>query len=525
MTRREAEPLFLSTAIPYVNASPHIGFAFEAVVTDALARYHRARGRDVFFLTGTDDNSLKNVEAAENSGVATEEFVERNAEEFRRLEASLDLSFDDFIRTSKDARHFAAVDAIWNACSARGDIYEAEYSGLYCVGCEQFYSEGDLVDGLCPEHLRPPERVSERNWFFRLSRYQDALLDRIESRELRILPDTRRAEIVSFIRGGLEDFSISRSSERSRGWGLAVPGDASQVIYVWFDALTNYISALDFGSQGSLYAKYWVHNPDRIHVIGKGILRFHAAYWPAMLLSAGLPLPTTILVHGYLLTEGRKISKSLGDSADPHDLSSRFGPDVLRYYLLSQFPPANDGDFTVEQLRIVRDNDLADQLGNLVSRVAAMIDRYCDGRVPSPPAGQRTGETAFSTIAGLLEDTDSHVDAFEIDRAVRRTWDVVREANRYVVAQAPWQLARRSDDASREKLSSVLYQLVEGIRVIAAFVSPYIPSKATEIAEQFSLGAGWTRLSQDTLRWGRTAPGTPVASAPALFPKSREDVA
>lgn len=294
------------------------------------------------------------------------------------------------------------------------------------------------------------------------------------------------------------------------------------MIYVWFDALTNYISALDFASQGSLYAKYWVHSRDRIHVIGKGILRFHAAYWPAMLLSAGLPLPTTILVHGYLLSEGRKISKSLGDTADPHDLSSRFGPDVLRYYLLSQFAPANDGDFAVERLRMVRDNDLADQLGNLVSRVAAMIDRYCDGRVPSPPPSQCTDEPVFSTIFGLLEDVDRHMNAFEIDRAVRRTWDVVREVNRYVVAQAPWELARASDDASREKLSWVLYQLVEAIRVIAAFVSPYIPSKATEIAEQFSLGTDWTRLSQETLRWGQTAPGTPVDSARALFPKTAE---
>ncbi len=514
------ERVYISTAIPYVNARPHIGFAFEAVLTDAVARYHRARGKDVFFLTGTDDNSLKNVEAAEQLGVATRELVDENAEHFFRLKQSLGLSFDEFIRTSNDSRHLAAVETIWKACVASGDIYEGDYEGLYCVGCEQFYVPEELVDGLCPDrHPSPPHSVRERNWFFRLSRYQDALASRIERGELRILPESRETEILSFIRGGLEDISISRSSERSRGWGLRVPGDPSQVIYVWFDALTNYISALDFASKSSLYKRYWVENPVRLHVIGKGILRFHAAYWPAMLLSAGVPLPTTIFVHGYLMVDGRKISKSLGDSADPHELSERFGSDTLRYYLLSQFHPASDGDFSEDQVRVVHDNDLADQLGNLVGRVASMIGRYCDGHVPNPEGPEAWTKGPLKSVDSLLEDVDSYMASFEVNRAVRRIWDVVREVNRYVVEQEPWNLARQATRDSERQLRTVLYNLTEAIRIVVAFAAPYIPVKAREIAQVFSFGQGWDELSEGQARWGVTKPRLSVGTAGVLFPK------
>lgn len=516
------ERVYISTAIPYVNARPHIGFAFEAVVSDAVARYHRARGKDVFFVTGTDDNSLKNVEAAEQLGVSTRELVDENAEQFFKLRHSLGLSFDDFIRTSNDARHFAAVEAVWKACAASGDIYEDEYEGLYCVGCEQFYAREELVDGLCPDrHPSPPQLVREKNWFFRLSRYQDPLVDRIQTGELRILPESRETEILSFIRGGLEDISISRSVERSRGWGLRVPDDPSQVIYVWFDALTNYISALDFASNSPLYKKYWSENPSRLHVIGKGILRFHAAYWPAMLLSASVPLPTTIFVHGYLTTAGRKISKSLGDSADPHELSERFGSDTLRYYLLSQFHPASDGDFSPDQVRVVHDNDLADQLGNLVGRVASMVGRYCGGHVPAPDALDAGAERLFESVGLLLEDVDSYMASFEVNRALRRIWQVVREANRYVVEQEPWRLAREGTPASERQLRTVLYNLTEAIRIVVAFAAPYIPVKAREVAEAFSFGQVWDELSEAQTRWGGTKPGSPVRSAGVLFPKER----
>jgi methionyl-tRNA synthetase len=503
-----------------VNASPHIGFAYEAVLADVIARYHRARGRDVFFLSGTDDNSLKNVRAAEKQGLPVEELVERNAKRFYLLKQTLLLSFDDFIRTSKDERHFAAVEAIWRACAQRGDIYEAEYSGLYCVGCERFYAGEELTDGLCPEHFHPLELVEERNWFFRLSRYGEALIERIRSRELRILPESRRAEILSFVEGGLEDFSISRSRDRAHGWGIPVPGDPSQVIYVWFDALINYVSALDYAADGTAYRRYWSDGSTQLHVIGKGILRFHAAYWPAILLSAGLPLPSTILVHGYLTLGGRKISKSLGGTVDPHDLSARFGPDALRYYLLSQIDPGADGDFTEEGLGLVHDKDLSDQLGNLASRVTSMIGRYFGGRVPAPRDG-RDGRLSRS-VEGLLQEVDRCLTDLEVRDALHRIWSVVREANRYVVAKEPWRLARQTDARSRAELESTLYDLAEVTRIVGAFSAPFIPGKAAQLATAFSLEGGWDRLTPETTRWGGTKPGVLLKPSGVLFPKRRD---
>src|SRR5579859_3966909 len=347
--RTPAPHWYVTTAIPYVNAQPHIGFALEIVLTDALARYHRLSGQHVRFLTGTDENSLKNVQAAEREGIPTRELVERNAAQFAGLREPLNLSFDQFIRTSSDPAHLAGVQKLWNAAAERGDIYKRTYHGLYCVGCEQFYTEDELVDGLCPEHFTKPDVVEEENYFFRLSRYQDQLLDLIESDTLRIEPRTRRNEVLSFLRMGLEDFSISRSVARAHGWGVPVPGDPDQVMYVWFDALGNYITALGYADEGPLYQEYWINNPNRVHVIGKGIIRFHAVYWPAMLLSAGVALPTTIFVHGYVTVGGEKISKSLGNVIDPVEIANQYGTDALRYYLLREIPATDDGDFTLER--------------------------------------------------------------------------------------------------------------------------------------------------------------------------------
>lgn len=327
---------YITTAIPYVNAKPHLGFALEVVLTDAQARYHRLKGEDVRFLTGSDENSLKNVQAAEREGVTTRELVARNAAHFYALRDVLNLSFDDFIRTSVEQRHVAGVHKLWDACQRSGDIYKRSYSGLYCVGCEQFYAEDELEGGLCPEHRVRPELIEEENYFFRLSRYGDRLLDVIASDQLAIVPETRKNEVLSFIRGGLQDFSISRSQARARGWGIGVPGDPDQVLYVWFDALGNYITALDYAGEGEAYRRYWHDNPRRVHVIGKGITRFHAIYWPAILLSAGVPLPATIFVHGYLTVDGQKISKSLGNAIDPVTLVERYGIDATRYYLLRE---------------------------------------------------------------------------------------------------------------------------------------------------------------------------------------------
>ena len=296
-------------------------------------------------------------------------------------------------------------------------------------------------------------------------------------------------------------------------------GYSTQVIYVWFDALTNYISALDYSADGSLYNRFWANNAARVHIIGKGILRFHAAYWPAMLLSAGVNLPTTLFVHGYVTVDGHKISKSRGNVVDRHHLSARFGPDVLRYYLLSQFRPAQDGDFSVDQLQRVRDNDLADQLGNLVSRVIAMIGRYREGRVPNPGARSQEDDSLVRSSDGLLKDVDTALESFEVDRAVRRVWDVIREANKYVVEQQPWVLAKDPSAEGQNRLSSVLYNLAEAIRIVAAFAAPFIPGKAESIASAVGPRPGWERISAETASWAGTAPGTPVTPLPPLFQK------
>jgi methionyl-tRNA synthetase len=332
--------MYITTTIPYVNARPHLGFALEIVQADVLARHHRRRGEPVRFQTGTDDNSLKNVLAAEAAGVPVRELVDRNAAAFEALRETLDLSFDAFIRTSSHPGHRAGVERLWRL--TEHDVYLKHYEGLYCVGCEQFYPEGP-----CPEgHEAPLQRVSEENWFFRLSRYREQLLDLIGSGRLAIEPVSRRNEVLAFLRSGLEDISISRSAARSRGWGIPVPGDPGQVIYVWWDALANYITALE----GEDYERWWVREPRRIHLMGKGVIRFHAVYWPAMLLSAGLPLPTRIFVHDYITAGGRKISKSGGATADPVALRDAYGVDAVRWWLLREVPRVGDADFTEDRL-------------------------------------------------------------------------------------------------------------------------------------------------------------------------------
>lgn len=372
---------YITTAIPYVNGDPHLGHALEFVQADVLARHRRLRGDNVRVLSGTDDNALKNVDAAQAAGLPVAEFVAEKAQRFADLARPLQLSTDDFIRTSTDPRHRPGVERLWVTCAEAGDLYHRDYEGLYCSGCEAFILSGDLDDGLCPEHNEAPELISERNWFFRLSRYEDALLNLIESRRLRIEPEHRRNEVLGFIRSGLSDFSVSRAHERARGWGIPVPGDPSQVIYVWFDALANYITALDFGEDGAAYRRWWCESDERLHVIGKGIIRFHAIYWPAILLSAGQPLPTTIFVHDYLTVEGQKLSKSLGTAIDPLDVTEQYGADALRWWFLRDVPRAGDADFRGE-LVASRASELADGLGNLVNRTIALVRQNRSAGVP-----------------------------------------------------------------------------------------------------------------------------------------------
>jgi len=494
--------LYLSTTIPYVNGRPHLGHALEFVQADVLARHHRLVGDQVRCQTGTDDNALKNVLAAEAEGISPAALVDRNAAAFAALREPLALSFDDFIRTGSDPRHRPGVERLWKACAASGDFYLKRYEGQYCVGCEQFYRPAELVDGLCSEHRTEPELVAEENWFFRLSRYADQLHELISSGTLRIEPAGRRNEVLAFIAGGLEDFSASRPAARARGWGIPVPGDPSQVIYVWWDALGNYVTSLGYGTGGADYQRWWTEADRRVQLVGKPVLRFHAVYWPAILLSAGLPLPTDILVHDLLTVGGRKISKSdsSGDSADPVALAARYGTDAVRWWLLRDVPRVGDADFTPARLIARANDDLANDLGNLVSRAVTLVHRYRQGKVPGvaatpgdparlAPAGRALAQArrrAPERIAAGLAD-------FDFRAATAAIWDVVEEANRYVERVQPWRLARAERDgdaAAGERLDESLALLIGTCSGLGRELAPFLPGLAARIQAACDDSAG-----------------------------------
>jgi methionyl-tRNA synthetase len=446
--------MLVTTTIPYVNARPHIGFLLELVQADVLARHHRRRGTAVRLQTGTDDNSLKNVLAAQAAGTTVRELVDRNAAAFGALHEPYALAFDDVLHTSRDPRHRAGVERLWHACA--DDLYRARYEGRYCVGCEQFYTAAELAGGRCPEHDVPPERVAEENWFFRLSRYAAPLRAAIESGRLRIHPAQRRNEVLAFLAGGVDDISVSRDIDRARGWGIPVPGDPGQVIYVWWDALGNYVTAPGETA--------WRAAGRRIHLLGKGVLRFHAVYWPAMLLSAGLPLPTDLVVHDYLTVDGRKISKSGGATADPLELAGRFGADAVRWWLLRDVPRVGDTDFTPARLVARANGELANGIGNLVHRVTSMVHRYRDG---VPPAG--VNPLPFDASA-----VDDAVAEFDLRRASGVVWTYVTEANRYVNRTRPWAAPAGDRDVA-------LGTLLASCRTLAAELAPFLPATAAGI--------------------------------------------
>jgi methionyl-tRNA synthetase len=463
--------LYVTTAIPYVNAAPHLGHALEVVQADVLARHARLRGRPVRFLTGTDDNALKNVTAARAAGVPVGDFVAGNAARFAALKEPLDLSFDDFIRTGADARHRPGVERLWQQCAAAGDFYRRRYEGLYCAGCEQFYGPADLVGGRCPEHGVRPDVVAEDNWFFRLSRYGEQVLEILESGRVRIEPAARCNEVLAFVRGGLADFSVSRPAARAGGWGIPVPGDPEQVVYVWWDALTNYVTALGYGSDDAAYRRWWAAPGDRVHVIGKGIVRFHAVYWLALLLSAGQPLPTAVHVHDYLTVDGAKLSKSAGTTVDPVRLAGTYGVDALRWWLLREVAPVGDTDFTVDRLIRCADQDLANGIGNLVNRTLALVHKRRAGRVLGEPA-------ELPACAELPGRIDRALDAFDLRAATGAVRAVVEQGNRYVETRRPWALL----DGPR--LDAVLATLVGTCRALTNELGPFLPTGAARLRAQ-----------------------------------------
>lgn len=482
----DADRWYVTSAIPYVNADPHLGHALEFVQADTLARWRRLRGDEVRALWGTDDNAAKNVQAARQAGVDVQEFVDTHAARFAGLREVLDLGFDDFIRTSRDPRHRPAVERLWRACADTGDLYRGRYEGRYCTGCEQFYEPGDLVDGRCPEHDAVPEHVVEDNWFFRLSRYADVVGDAIRSQRLRVAPEHRRNEILAFLDGQVRDISVSRPAERSGGWGIPVPGDPDQVVYVWFDALSNYISALGYATDHDDYQRWWVNSDRRVHVIGKGILRFHAAYWPAFLLSAGLPLPTDILVHEYVTVDGAKISKSHGTSADPIGLAERFSPDALRWWLLRDVNPTVDTDFRTTRLVERHDQDLANGLGNLLNRILGLLRRAGYSTVPETELPETRGGP-LRDAEPVLKRVDVAVERLDFRTATSALWELVDTTNAYINRIRPWDLA--DDPAASDELATVLAELLAACRLVARHLPPFLPRASERVLDACRAGA------------------------------------
>ena len=498
---------FLTTPIYYVNASPHLGHAYTTIAADVYARHMRQHGADVFFLTGTDEHGDKNARVAADLGLSPQEFVDRNSAAFRRMTEDVAATPDFFIRTT-DEGHIRFVQGFLQTLKDNGHVYEGVYEGLYCTGCEAFYREEDLVDGLCPDHGTKPEWLQESNWFFRLSAFQDALLAHYDANPGFVKPHSRWNEARSFIAGGLEDVSLSRASIE---WGIPLPWAPEQTCYVWFDALLNYASSLTYARPGEdLTEHYW---PPRWQLLAKDILKFHAVIWPAMLLGAGYPLPDRLMIHGYLTVREAKMSKSVGNVLDPFAVIDRYGVDALRYYLLRDVRFGGDGGISYEGVHERYHAELANDLGNLVNRVVAMIGKYRDGKVPSaePDAAIATAmEEARSLVAERIGEMD-------LTEALEAAWEVVRALNRFVEERAPWTLAKDPDRA--DELDVVLYTLADGTRACAILLAAVLPITAPQILA--AVGAE-ENLGWEQARAGALPAGAEVAPAGPLFPRVEE---
>jgi methionyl-tRNA synthetase len=504
-----ARPFYLTTPIYYVNALPHLGHAYTTIVADAMCRYRRLAGDRVHFLTGTDEHGDKIAQAAQQAGESPQVYADRIAGEFRRAWERLGITHDDFIRTTEE-RHRRVVQAILQRLWEAGEIYFGEYGGNYCFGCERFYTDRELQDGQCPDHRTPPTFIKEQNYFFRMGRYQDWLVRHLEAYQDLIRPERYRNEVLAFLREPLEDLCISRPRSRLQ-WGIPLPFDDRYVTYVWFDALINYVSALG-GPGAERFEAFWPHAQ---HLIGKDILKPHGIYWPTMLKAAGLPLYRHLNVHGYWGFGGGKMSKSVGNVVEALALTDKYGHDAFRYFLMREMTFGLDATFSEEALVARLNADLANDLGNLVSRATTMLVTFGGGVVPRP--GPSTPQEA--EIQASLEKARAEVDAamaeFAFQRALVAIWEFVGALNRYVDATAPWALAR--DPGGRERLDAVLYTLGEGLRCLAILLAAFLPRAAGEIRRV--LGLAGAPLALADLAWGRLEPGTRVERAPALFPR------
>lgn len=461
---------YITNAIPYVNAKPHIGHALEYFQADTIRRYHQITGDETLLLSGADENALKNVQAAEKEGVPIHQFLDRNSKVFQDTFAKLGVKLDVFQRGSDTKKHWLGVQKHWQLCLKNGDIYKKTYEGLYCVGCESFKIEKDLVNGLCPDHQKAPEKIKEENYFFKLSTYQKQLEELIENNTIEIIPENKRSETLAFVKAGLEDFSISRSKERAKNVGVPVPGDPDQIIYVWFDALDIYITGIGFGADDEKFNKWW---PADLHIIGKDINRFHTIYWPAMLLSARLSLPKQILIHSFVNVSGQKMSKSVGNVIDPLALVSQFGLEPLRYYLLSQIPLESDGDFSEERFKEVYNADLANGLGNLVARIA----KLCETSQYAHPVS--SDKTSVHLIG--IEEYSQAFEEFRFNDALSFVWRKIKDLDKFINDEKPWDLLKSKD----RRLKTILAHAVDQIQEIAALLEPFLPETAKIIEGQF----------------------------------------
>jgi methionyl-tRNA synthetase len=505
-----ARKFYLTTPIYYVNDQPHIGHTYTTVVADVIARFRRMLGQDVYFLTGTDEHGQKIERAAQARGTSPIQLADQVVERFRSLWKRLGISNDDFIRTTED-RHRRGAERLYHQIKAKGDIYKDAYKGWYCTSCESFYPESQIVDGRCPDQGHKVDWTEEESYFFRLSKYQEPLLAHYRAHPDFVFPETRRNEVVAFVESGLKDLSISRSSF---SWGIPLPDDPKHVLYVWFDALSNYMTALGYGADRKLYARYW---PADLHLVGKDILRFHAVYWPAFLLAADEPLPRRVVAHGWWLRDAAKISKSKGGVVDPLPLLDAFGVDPLRYFLLREMTFGQDANYSDEAFIDRVNGDLANDLGNLLSRTLKMIEDYSGGKIPKTDARFREDEplkvAAKDAWSGLVRDFE----ALDLSGGLARVWHFIGLLNRFIVQNEPWKIAQ--DAGRRWAVDSVLYTVAEGLRIVAILIAPVMPAAAAEIWRRLGVTGDVTAASLEHFSWGALKPGRPIARGDSLFPR------
>ncbi|MBI5418964.1 MAG: methionine--tRNA ligase [Deltaproteobacteria bacterium] len=505
---------YVTTPIYYVNDVPHIGHAYTTIAADVLARYHRMKGQKVFFLTGTDEHGEKVQKTAARQGLAPRELADRVVTRFQGLTPALHISNDDFIRTT-EPRHYASVQDLFRKSLGNGDIYLGEYEGWYCTPCESYWTDLQIVDGKCPDCGRPVEKRKEPSFFFRLSKYQEPLLDYYEKNPAFIRPESRRNEVVAFVEGGLNDLSVSRTS---LAWGIPIPGHPGHVIYVWYDALTNYVTGVGHPDGGENFETFW---PADIHMVGKDILRFHAVYWPAFLMSAGVAPPLGVFAHGWWTVEGRKMSKSLGNVVDPYQMVETYGADAFRYFLLREVPFGLDGDFSKKAMVHRINSDLANDFGNLLNRTLGMLGKYFGGTVPAPSLAGEEDLALIALSREVLSAVDAAMENVEFHKALSAVWDLVKAANRYVEAQSPWTLAK--SPADRERLGTVLYNILEAARICVLLAAPVVPTAAQKMWEALGCeGEVAKALVSSAGAWGGLRSGVTLPKSAVAFPRIEE---